>query len=261
MLPTFGPTFSGETVRPWQDSWTCDTMPTAVAAGIASGWLIDHSWHNDACPSVVTASTYRLLSTKYAEDVPRLWVEHVDPDHRETGSALRFAVQVGPERYLETDDVDVALMWLGQSALRLTVAGDPEGLLVTCAVCGEVVADPDDVTAPVDDDPGLLTHTHCATDLTVLTIHCEARSEAGEEISDAAARTVAALWHDGSAPALSFLSTGAIVESTTVLWGRFFGDYSGLSARERLVADMFGTYLLNRSERGPVPGWSGLWVR
>jgi hypothetical protein len=96
------------------------------------------------------------------------------------------------------------------------------------------------------------------TDLEALTIHCQARYNGDEEgeISDGAARTIASLYHDGSAAALAFASTGAI--TTDELWGHFFGNYSYSSPAERTIANMLGTYLLNRKDRGPVEGWSSL---
>lgn len=82
----------------------------------------------------------------------------------------------------------------------------------------------------------------------------------GREIFDGEARTIAALFHNGQAsPSYSFASTGAI-EDPTELWRDLFGDYSRLLPDEQLVADMMGTYLSARADRGPVPGWSHMWV-
>jgi hypothetical protein len=87
----------------------------------------------------------------------------------------------------------------------------------------------------------------------------EAQSN-GAEISDAAARVIASMYHNGQASAsYSFVSTGAISDPTDV-YRECITDYAALSADERLLADMLGTYLANRADRSAVPGWSGLWL-
>ena len=93
-------------------------------------------------------------------------------------------------------------------------------------------------------------------------IHCQARQDAGEEISDACARVIAASWYSSNAGA-SFATTGAITVSPSALWRELFlPEYESgrMSAGDRLAADMLGTYLTAAGERGPVAGWSGLWL-
>lgn len=99
------------------------------------------------------------------------------------------------------------------------------------------------------------------SDETKITINCRAAQAAGHEIDDATARVIASLYHSGQASlGYSFGSTGAIPEDTSRLWRELFPFYRGLSQDERLWADMLGTYLLHHGERGPVDGWSLLWV-
>ena len=93
---------------------------------------------------------------------------------------------------------------------------------------------------------------------------CRQAQAEGREISDACARVIASWWHNGQgSPGYAFVSTGAYGSSTD-LWrdltdnGR---EYDRADADDRLALDMLGTYLLNRDDRGPVPGWSRLWVR
>lgn len=94
-------------------------------------------------------------------------------------------------------------------------------------------------------------------------IVAECRAKRGvQEISDACARVIAALYHDGQwSLSYSFASTGAITDHPERVWREMFGTlYSGASADEKLVMDMMGTYLARAGKRGPVRGWSGLWL-
>ncbi|WP_433474950.1 hypothetical protein ACQPZP_40785 [Spirillospora sp. CA-142024] len=91
----------------------------------------------------------------------------------------------------------------------------------------------------------------------------ECRAKRGvQEISDACARVIASLYHDGQwSLAYSFASTGAITDHPEQVWREMFGAlYSGASRDEKLVMDMMGTYLTRAGRRGPVRGWSGLWL-
>jgi hypothetical protein len=53
---------------------------------------------------------------------------------------------------------------------------------------------------------------------------------------------------------------------TSDLWRELFPDYYSLRPADRLAADMLGTYLISVvrdngwQARGPVAGWSGLWL-
>lgn len=87
--------------------------------------------------------------------------------------------------------------------------------------------------------------------------------DAGTEIDDATARTIASMYHSGQASvSYSFVSTGRIPATADDLWRDLWPDHAlpHLTAEERLLLSMFGTYCLNRSDRGPVEGWSRLWV-
>jgi hypothetical protein len=120
---------------------------------------------------------------------------------------------------------------------------------------------------------------------------CRARHATGDEISDACARAIAALWHGGQrSRAHAFASTGAILSDAdpatdtpddiryhddnapSLLWREIFlattndndtrcTQYEALDADWQLAADMFGTYLTHCTARGPQPGWSALWPR
>lgn len=89
-----------------------------------------------------------------------------------------------------------------------------------------------------------------------------AAEAAGQEIPDAVARVIASLYHEGQASvSYSFASTGAIPETADDLWREMWpSGYDGLSDDEKVLFGMFGTYALNRADRGPVPGWSRLWI-
>lgn len=93
---------------------------------------------------------------------------------------------------------------------------------------------------------------------------CEAAQAEGREIDDATARVIASLYHNGQASlGYSFASTGAIPEDTSDLWRDLFGDVyneSWMGPKQRLMADMLGTYLINRADKGPVDGWSKIWL-
>ena len=100
----------------------------------------------------------------------------------------------------------------------------------------------------------------------------EAKAAMGEhEITDACARVIASLYHDGGARTLAFVASGFITESfvteyagsSTELYRLFFPNYGALSADERLLADMLGTYLVQRviaGNGGTVEGWTELWI-
>lgn len=81
----------------------------------------------------------------------------------------------------------------------------------------------------------------------------------GGEISDAAARVIASQWHSGGGTTLAFASTGAIGDPTG-LWRALFDDYELLGPFDARCADLLGTYLMRAGSRGPVAGWSDLWL-
>lgn len=71
---------------------------------------------------------------------------------------------------------------------------------------------------------------------------------------------IGALYHDGQASiSYSFASTGAISDRTDV-YRECFPNYPALPDAEKIIADMFGTYLMTRAGLDRVPGWSDLWV-
>lgn len=83
------------------------------------------------------------------------------------------------------------------------------------------------------------------------------------EIDDACARVIASWWADGSdTVSYGFASTGAIQGSGVEVYRALVPDgaYDQQSAEDRRALDWLGTYLLNREERGPVTGWSDLWL-
>ncbi len=99
----------------------------------------------------------------------------------------------------------------------------------------------------------------------------ECRAKHGrEEISDACARVIASLYHDGQwSRAYALSSTGAITDDPSAVWREMFGTkmpatgrtmYESATADEKIMMDMMGTYLIRAGERGPVPGWSDLWL-
>lgn len=95
-------------------------------------------------------------------------------------------------------------------------------------------------------------------------VFAEVRAKSGrEEISDACARTIASWYHDGgTSDTHAFVSTGAIQADN--LWRQFTDDctlYESADANHKATLDALGTYLLNREDTGPVPGWSDLWIR
>lgn len=90
----------------------------------------------------------------------------------------------------------------------------------------------------------------------------------GREITDGCARTIASWYASGNeTKGYAFVSTGAIKESGTAVWrsltdmGRGPSAYDRATPADKLALDMLGTYLVNAGERGPVEGWSGVWVR
>lgn len=96
---------------------------------------------------------------------------------------------------------------------------------------------------------------------------CYRAQNEGREISDACARVIASMYHEGQASrSYSFASTGYIGDSaygTSPLWREMFPNYTSMPKEEAFLADMMGTYLLarlRRDEMGKVEGWSDLWL-
>ena len=93
---------------------------------------------------------------------------------------------------------------------------------------------------------------------------CEAQC-ASREVSDGCARTIASWWHapDNGEAALRFVATGEIATPADDVWRGLWtpAEYAALSTAHRLALDMLSTYLLHREDRGPVPGWTRMWVR
>lgn len=89
---------------------------------------------------------------------------------------------------------------------------------------------------------------------------CEEAHGTVTEINDATARVIASMYHTGQGGlSYPFASTG-LIASPTGVYRECFSNYDTLTIEEKLVANMFGTYLLNREHRGTVAGWSDLWL-
>jgi len=71
------------------------------------------------------------------------------------------------------------------------------------------------------------------------------------EISDHAARALAAASTSRSAAVRDFLDTGAVPAETTPL----YWDIVDSATFGSVARSMLGTYLLTHAGRGPVPGW------
>lgn len=100
-------------------------------------------------------------------------------------------------------------------------------------------------------------------DETAVFAKCRIAQSVSHEIDNATARVIASWYASGDTAQQAFVSTGAIVDDR--LW-RLLTDDGALydaapTESHKLALDMLGTYLLNRSDRGPIAGWSTLWVR
>jgi hypothetical protein len=94
------------------------------------------------------------------------------------------------------------------------------------------------------------------SDIHAILVECVNARSQGREISDACARMIGAQFHDGQfSDTYKFVSTGAVTRPAD-LWHAFFGTRG-----ESLMSDMLGTYLLAAGPRGPVTGWSDLWIQ
>lgn len=117
--------------------------------------------------------------------------------------------------------------------------------LAYCAMERDVYDELDGWSGPQDD-----------TDRVALGI-AQAKGE-GREIDDLTAKIIGSQFHDGSAQALAFVSTGAIQGCPSYLWRVFAGDYASHTIADREALDWFGTYLQNRASRDEVEGWADL---
>jgi hypothetical protein len=93
--------------------------------------------------------------------------------------------------------------------------------------------------------------------------HCRDRLCQGQEISDACARVIASLYHEGQwSSSYALASSGAITVEPDQLWRELFGDFK-LEPDELLMAEMLRAYIDRRwrsGQRDPVPGWSMFWL-
>lgn len=95
-------------------------------------------------------------------------------------------------------------------------------------------------------------------------VYAEVEAKEGQgEITDACARVIASWWHNGQASlGYAFTSTGAIPDDPSDLWRELCAaDYQRMAPQDKRAADALGTYLRAAGPRGPVDGWSTLWVR
>lgn len=88
--------------------------------------------------------------------------------------------------------------------------------------------------------------------------------EGKREISDACARVIASLYHNGQASmSYAFASTG-VITNATALFREMFPDYDALSDDEKRMCSMLGTYIIRASDangtRPAVKGWPGMWL-
>jgi hypothetical protein len=94
---------------------------------------------------------------------------------------------------------------------------------------------------------------------------CRQAQAEGREITNAAARVIATWWQGPDMPAETarFLATGEISATADYVWrGLWTGaEVEVASHEDQQTMSMLCTYLLNRLDRGPVPGWERLWIR
>jgi len=118
----------------WREEFGDDyAVPALIDRLIDAGRLMDLSWHNDVCPSVCLPPG----AAGPDERTPRLWMDHPDPNMRETGpDGTRYNVMSahGVTDYITTDDEIVcfptddlreALRKLGVSAEDIERYADP----------------------------------------------------------------------------------------------------------------------------------------
>jgi hypothetical protein len=97
-------------------------------------------------------------------------------------------------------------------------------------------------------------------DMTKVASEVEAALKENRQLSDAGARVVASLYHMGqTSPGHEFLTTGAIPDPVEV-WRDLFDEYSQGNFDTQLTGAMMLNYLIQAGKRGPVPGWSDLWL-
>jgi hypothetical protein len=102
------------------------------------------------------------------------------------------------------------------------------------------------------------------SDETAVYAACRVAQDEGREIDHGTARTIGSWYAQGMDETQSFATTGAIINTATTLWRRMTDNgnlYSTASEDDKLALDMIGTYLLNREDTGPVPGWHHMWCR
>jgi hypothetical protein len=101
-----------------------------------------------------------------------------------------------------------------------------------------------------------------ADDLDLARAECARAAAEGRKISDACARVIASLYHEGgTSPSASFAAAGVIPADPACLWQDLFGAVYGRMGPDKALADMFRAYLADAGQRGPVSGWSRLWLR
>jgi hypothetical protein len=80
-------------------------------------------------------------------------------------------------------------------------------------------------------------------------------------VSNGLARVIGSRWYTGQEPdSYAFVSTGAIPQDVVSFWRTLVPSYLSLGGFDRRALDFLAGYLLRNAGRGPVPGWSQVWV-
>lgn len=101
-------------------------------------------------------------------------------------------------------------------------------------------------------------------DMEMVFKHVRAAKRDGKEISDACVRVVASLHHNGGTASYGLASTGTVPKDISELWVELFGPshevYQEADNNTRDMFDAMSSYLRAHAGRGPVSGWSRLWL-
>jgi hypothetical protein len=98
-------------MQPYQTEFPGFVLPNEIAALVASGELIDTSWHNDMCPSFSPNGISPDGSV-------RVWVDFEDRNDREYPDGKRYLVSLhnesgeGIDNPVETDSLKEVLDYL-----------------------------------------------------------------------------------------------------------------------------------------------------
>ncbi len=117
--------------NPAKDNFPHDTVPAEIEALVASGELVDRSWHQEPGPSFSVAAKWDRTPA-----CPSLMVNPEDPAQREDPDSPRYSVGNEDGVALWTDDVNAAIAKLREVSAAYTPTAGNDSDVVESLISG-----------------------------------------------------------------------------------------------------------------------------